>query len=643
MKEIVFDAAMKPVCRLFARSAALLVLFCAATLAHCSREQAELREDDLAYYVRTLSDNAYQGRESGSRYSRAAAAFIAQRYQRAGLTPPFVDQAHPNAAPSYFQEFAFEGGIAVEPGGYFRFTAENGEVQSPKSYVPLPLGYAGAAKGELIFLGFCLEAPGWNDFAGLATKDFEGRIAVCLRHGPGGEKNSPYRGAISFRSKYDALIKRKVAGVVFLGHEGFPAPEPSDVGGAASRRAPAVFVESAEVFRTFPFLVAAEKQMREESKPGTDVVGRVLGTAEMATRFREVSLPGFNVGAYLRPPRKDERVIIVGAHYDHIGHGEFSSLRGPGDIHNGADDNASGTAVVMELALMFKSLDDGDQPEDVDQIAGGESESFRIPKDVNVLFLNFDAEERGLFGSREFMQSKMLAPKNIAAMINLDMVGRLRAEKGLSVQGAQTADARWEKIIREAYAETGFADDLELRLVKGGGGPSDHSAFYSQQVPVAFLFTGGHREYHTPDDDAHLINFAGLKLVAEMTGRLVSGLAQLEHVAHAGAEQSLAFRRAPAEAMRSDFEFRVRLGIMPGDYSHDVGGLAVADVRDDAPVKRTGLRAGDVIIKLGGRKIRGIQDYMEFLGDASAQKEYEIVFKRGDQVLRGNTRLVAAP
>ncbi|MEQ9365958.1 MAG: M28 family peptidase, partial [Leptospirales bacterium] len=349
--------------KMSARSICLaLMLGTLLSLPRCSAERPEIHVEDLRDYVTTLSADAYRGRESGTAYAREAAAFIARRYQRAALFPAFANEA--GGENSYYQKFAFQGGIEIEAGSYLRFVDEAPKpFQSPKSVIPLPLGYAGAAKGELIFLGFCLEAKAWNDFAGIAAKDLEGKVALCLRHGPGGEKDPRFRREISFRAKYENLVKRKLAGVVFMGREGFPAPSPSDLGGVGSRSTPAVFVEAPEIFRNFEFLRAAETRMREEDArdPGDEVgIGRALATVEMATRFSERKLDGYNVGAYLRPPNQGERVIVVGAHFDHIGDGSFSSLRGQGEIHNGADDNASGTAAVLELALQLKALDAAD-------------------------------------------------------------------------------------------------------------------------------------------------------------------------------------------------------------------------------------------------------------------------------------------
>lgn len=612
------------------RSLSMALLALAIFASACSNPNPAIATADLKRHVDTLSADGFHGRESGTVFARTTAAYLAREYQRLGLVPAFQNNA---GDASYFERFEFAGGVRERPGSFLKAAESQSPFPELTKIVPLPLGYAGEAQGEAIFLGFCIEAPDWNDFAGLSADDLKGRIAVCLRHGPGGEKNPKYRQSISFRAKYKTLIQRGIAGVIFLGRAGYPAPNPSDLGGVSSRTPPAVFVEPGPLFAAYPFLAPAETLMRDEQKRSPDV-GQSLGKVALATRFSEVTLYGYNVGAYLRKPQADERVVVVGAHLDHIGNGAFASIRGKGQIHNGADDNASGTAAVLELAGEFRALDRGHVP-------AHDLSLEAMPDSVNVLFLHFDAEERGLFGSRHFVKAKSLPAERIAAMVNLDMVGRLRAEKGLSVQGHQSGDRRWANIIRTAFADTDFDSGVELRLVAGGGGPSDHTAFYTAKIPVAFLFSGGHREYHTSDDDAHLINYSGLRAITEMSGRLALMVAALEAEDAVGG--ALAYRRAPTEVGRSTFEFRLRLGIIPGDYSREAGGLAVSEVRKDAPVAKTGLRAGDVITSIGGQRIGDIQDYMEFLSNATARKSYPIEFKRDGKVIRGKTRLIASP
>ncbi len=631
-----------------------LIVTAALFATACHSPVPAIAEADLKRHVETLSADGFHGRESGTVFARATAAYIAREYQRLGLTPAFRDSA---GRPSFFQRFEFAGGVREEPGSLLQ--AANSESTFPETgkAVPLPLGYAGEAQGEAIFLGFCIDAPGWNDFAGLTTADLEGRIAVCLRHGPGGDQNPKYRRSISFRAKYETLVKRKLAGVIYLGREGYPAPRPSDLGGVSSRSAPAVFIEPQPLFAAFDWLASSEAQMRDQQRT-SNRVGQSLGAVAMATRFKEVTLYGYNVGAFLRRPaakaksdvkeRVRERVIVVGAHLDHIGRGNFASIRGRGQIHNGADDNASGTSAVMELAGEFRALDLQTEK------SGGHSEhaasdsaaSLRLEAmrdSVNVLFLHFDAQERGLFGARHFMEAGTLPAKQIAMMVNLDMVGRLRPDKGLSVQGHQSGDRRWANIIRAAYADSGFGTDIALRLVPGGGGPSDHTAFYTKKIPVAFLFSGGHGEYHTADDDAHLINYAGLRSITEMSGRLALMVAALEpeDENNPAAGGALAYRRAPAGAARSPIEVSVQLGIVADDSSRAAGGLKVAEVRGDAPVAKTGLRPGDVITSIGGKRIGDIKDLMDFLNNATSRKDYAIEFQRDGQVFQRKTRLMS--
>ena len=231
------------------------------------------------------------------------------------------------------------------------------------------------------------------------------------------------------------------------------------------------------------------------------------------------------MGAYLRPPVAGEKTVVLGAHFDHIGTGAFASLGGKGEIHNGADDNASGVAVMLEVARKLANE--------------------KRPTGANVLFLGFDAEERGLYGSKAFIESEYFRQREIAAMINLDMVGRLRSDFGLGVQGSDTSDERWEEAIRRSFRESGFSEDIPLSLLPGGEGPSDHAAFFRRKIPVAFVFTGTHERYHTPQDDWETLDMGGLAAVARFTRRLILNAARTP---------SLPFREPGRKARRSDFK-----------------------------------------------------------------------------------------
>ncbi len=572
------------------------------------RPRAEVTVEDLGFFAKTLADPEMRGREAGTEPARAATAFVTRQFERLGLAPAFGD--------SFEQKFTFKAGRAPGKNNRYEFqplpAVRGADFKNPLLQgvpEPLPFSEPGTVTGDLVFLGFCLSAPDWNDFAGQVVKD---RVLLCLRHGPGGPKNEKFAKYMSFQAKYEAAHKAGARGVLFLGRAGTEPISAGDIGANPGKGPVTLFAEPGPMLQAVSFLRETEEKMLKGEK--SPRAGETLGTITLQSDHKPDEREATNTGAYLYPPGPQDRVVIVGAHRDHIGNGSFSSMGKKGEIHFGADDNASGVAVLLEAA---------------GALAGGP----RLPAGTNVLFLTFDAEERGLFGSRHFAESSASPGKRAVAMINLDMVGRLRARKGLSVQGADTADERWKQSLEKAFGAAGFPPGVELKLIRGGYGPSDHSSFYKKDIPVAFLFTGGHREYHTERDTIDLLNLEGMRPIVNMTVGIVREASAYP--------QPLAFRKAPAEPQRSAFSFKVRLGVMPGNYDTDAEGLEVGEIRDDAPIARSGIRKGDVIVQIDDLPIRNIQDVMTFLSDASLKTPYKIVYKRGDRRLETTTELMS--
>ncbi len=234
---------------------------------------------------------------------------------------------------------------------------------------------------------------------------------------------------------------------------------------------------------------------------------------------------GANVGAYLISPSSEQNIIILGAHYDHLGKGNFASKSQVKAIHNGADDNASGTAAILELARARQA-----KP---------------LATNTNILFLHFDAEEKGLLGSKAFVQSKYFRPQKTLAMINLDMIGRLHKDQGLYIQGAATADKRWQQLLKESFHQANFPSDYQLHFIRGGNGPSDHSMFYQRGIPVAFFYTGDHQQYHTEQDNFEHLNIDGMLYITRMNYILIQKLLTLP--------RPLRYRRAKQRAHWQDF------------------------------------------------------------------------------------------
>ena len=320
-----------------------------------------------------------------------------------------------------------------------------------------------------------------------------------------------------------------------------------------------------------------------------------------------------NVVAVLRgSARAGEQALVIGAHYDHLGLGGLGSLSpdATGTVHNGADDNASGTAVLLEAA---RSLASGP------------------PLAQDILFIAFTGEERGLWGSAHYVGSPLLPLDGTVAMLNLDMVGRVQND-ALTVFGTGTAE-EWTEILERANART--AAPLGLRLNSDGFGASDHTSFYARGIPVLHFFSNTHPEYHRIEDDWALVNAEGMDRVTELVTAVVrevvpaSGLASLTPVEGAGNPHGVG-ESGDENSVRSGF--RVRLGTIP-DYSRESGGMAITAVRADSPAAKAGMQGGDIIIRLGPHDVDDVYDYMAALNEFDPGDEVEIVVLRdGERV-----------
>lgn len=307
-----------------------------------------------------------------------------------------------------------------------------------------------------------------------------------------------------------------------------------------------------------------------------------------------------NVVGYL--DNKAEHSIVIGAHYDHLGKGDQGSslmANSNGMIHNGADDNASGTAGLIELAKYYAKNG--------------------ITEKHNFLFIAFSGEELGLMGSKFYCDNPTIDLKSVNCMINMDMIGRYRLDKGVTIGGFGTSTFWGENSIAAANEIK-----LNFNVDSSGVGPSDHTSFYLKDIPVMFLFTGGHQEYHKPTDDANLLNAEGEAKLLEFVTKMVERLDQ---------SPKIDFQKTKTPHARgTTSSFKVTLGIMP-DYSYDKGGLKLDGVTEDRPAFVAGITAGDIILKLGDMEIKDIQDYMKALGKFEKGQTVNVTFKRGNEVI----------
>ena len=288
-----------------------------------------------------------------------------------------------------------------------------------------------------------------------------------------------------------------------------------------------------------------------------------------------------NVIGYI--DNKSETTVVFGAHYDHLGFGNSSSLSSEKEIHNGADDNASGVAIILDLASKLINIDSSN----------------------NYLFIAFGAEELGLLGSNYFNKYPTVDIESINYMFNFDMVGRLNDQNNLAIYGTGTSPI---------FKQTILSNNKEFKITEheSGQGPSDHTSFYLSDIPVLHFFTGQHSEYHKPTDDFELINFEGLEKISNYIIELVNDLDD---------NGKLKFKKTKDENSRMSPKFSVTLGVMP-DYLFDGKGMKIDGVSSDKPAEKGGILKGDIVIKIDKYDIENMMSYMETLSK----------FKKGDKV-----------
>jgi aminopeptidase YwaD len=333
---------------------------------------------------------------------------------------------------------------------------------------------------------------------------------------------------------------------------------------------------------------------------------------KLRTSISEKSRLGHNVIGYI--DNKAATTVILGAHYDHLGWGEDGNSRHTSHdraIHNGADDNASGTAALIELASILKNSK---------------------AKNNNYLFIAFSGEELGLYGSKYFVENPTIDLKTVNYMINMDMVGRLNdTSKTLTIGGYGTSSF-WPRFYKNPLENPYLlmhmgapfvASDLNIKIDSSGTGPSDHTSFYRKDIPVLFYFTGLHTDYHKPTDDADKVNYEGEKVIIEHIVQLIESL---------DGRGKLPFSKTRETQTTTSARFSVSMGIMP-DYTFSGTGVRADGVSEGKPAMKAGLKAGDIIIQIGDYNTNSLENYMQALGKFKKGEKTKVKFKRGNETL----------
>ncbi len=573
----------------------------------------EIRSSALQEHVEWLASPAREGRRTGTAGAKASADWISQYAKSNGMEP---------LEKGFAQEFEFPAGVALKPEHNALALFSGGKEQVftlEKDFRPLPFSDSGTVEAEVVFAGYGLSVPEakealrYNSYDGLEVKD---KVVLLLRYVPEGV--DPARRAQLNRYaglRYKAMLARERGAKAVLVVSGPASSQPGELLGLSSDNTLAgsgIVAHSVGLNVAEALLAGTGKSVKDIQAeldnenphvPGGFVLPGVKVRLEAGVEHRRGT--DRNVIAVIPPgPNSTGEWVLAGAHYDHLGKGaESNSLARSGEeggVHHGADDNASGTALLMEVGAAL-ALERKTHPE-------------RFKRGVILGF--WSGEEIGLIGSAAFVEKPPVDLSRIVAYLNFDMVGRLRDNK-LSLQGIASSKA-WKKLIEKKNVAAGF----NLALQDDPYLPTDTTSFYPRHIPVLSFFTGSHEDYHRPSDTPEKLDFAGLERISRFAASMIQDLAESpERPDFARVEKTAQQESGSRETLRA------YIGSIP-DYATEVKGVKLSGVRAGSPAEKGGLQGGDVIVEFGKQKVANIYDYTYALDAVKIGQPVEVVVER---------------
>ena len=562
-------------------------------------DKKNITADEIRDHIKFLSSDKLKGRRPGTLGSKQAIRYIEKEWKSSGVLPA--------GERGFRQSFIFTSGVSLS--GYNRLKIDElrKTFRVKQDFMPLGFSAVGLVKADVVFAGYGFsteDSISWNDYSNI---DANGKWVLIFRGSPDGSSpHSAFSDYAPLRKKYMAARDNSAAGVLFVNP--FNDDELEDFValrfGPSTTRGPIPAIHiSQEVAQQLLPQNTSLKNLQDALDTNRTSVSFDLNISVSATiSLRIKKSRGTNVLGVVRGDGSTDEIIIIGAHMDHLGFGGggSGSLRPEEEaIHNGADDNASGTAGLLEMA---------------EKIAVN---SEQLKRDV--LFIAFDAEEKGLLGSKYFVDNPNINLENVSAMINMDMVGRLK-DSSLTVGGTGTSPM-FEPLLDSLQN----IHNLNISYSKEGFGPSDHSSFYIKDIPVLFFFTGTHEDYHKPSDDWEKINATGEKIILDLIYDVTKHLGFLD-------KKPVFTVAGPKERSQNQRGFKVTFGIVPS-YSSGGPGLTIDGVRPEGPAEIAGIQSGDIIIEIDGKDIQDIYDYMHRLGDLKKGQRVAVKIKRGEDTL----------
>ena len=513
---------------------------------------------NLRGHIGYLADDKLEGRRAGTNGEKLAGEYISQKFQELGLQPKGTE--------GFFQSFEIYDGKQINTATHFIINENN--LVTEKDFFPFPFSQ-----------NISVEA-----LPSVAIQEADMPWFYDLKEPLEENKNNPHFDLTEYIRNNAKKAKSRGASAIILYNSSdiddklkFDSKDKTE-----KIDIPVVYVSKAVAKKYFSDQTATldiklKVDIGEKRRTGRNVIGYVDNGAA--------------------------RTVVLGAHYDHLGYGEDnnSMLRtGEKAIHNGADDNASGTAALIELARILKGSKQ---------------------KNNNYLFIAFSAEELGLNGSKFFTENPTIDFSKVNFMINMDMVGRLNDSSNVVTIGGFGTSPQWSSLIDPTNKKNPFV----IRIDSSGTGPSDHTSFYRKDIPVLFFFTGLHTDYHKPGDDADKVNYIGeTKIINYIYSVVTSPVTS---------NQRLAFTKTREIQTTSSLRSGgVTMGIMP-DYTFSGAGIRCDGVTDGRPAQKAGLKAGDIITKVGDYTISSMESYMQTLGKFQKGDKAKVKFKRGNEEL----------
>jgi hypothetical protein len=514
-------------------------------------------EKDLYF----LASDSLKGRLPGTKESDVARDFIQKRLSEFAIEP--------SGEQGYLQPFPVPEYAVID---YDKTGLKWGKsvLVGHQDFYPVAYSGNGFVEGKTVSIGYGIikKDGSYNDYQDV---EVDGKIAVMNVSSPDGiHPHSAYSAYHSLGERLQLAKEKGALAVLLINPEKTASDVPEFFKTIKSIDLPVLFVRNDEI---------AEKLVKKSKK------------ASLTVQMEERYSTGYNLAGFINNDKP--KTVVLGAHYDHIGMGRENSLyKGAPAIHNGADDNGSGTTLLLEVLRHYAERKD---------------------TSYNYLILFFSAEESGLIGSKYYVEHPTFPLETVEYMINFDMVGRLRDNR-LQISGTGTA-AEWDSILSTPIL------DLDIKKDPAGVGPSDQTSFYYKNLPVLHFFTGTHEDYHKPADDADKINYKGMAKLATLTYTITQRTAAFE---------GLTFQKTTSSEQKTTPRFSVTLGVVP-DYLYGGKGLRIDGATEGRPAANAGMKAGDIVLKIGDFTIDDIYAYMGALGAFKKGDTTTIVYKRGDE------------